>query len=102
MPADLRSDDKQLVALVDRLDDKELICFSCYALVLYFDPMPRMAVWKQRLGGARLGSADQAEYWAGIRCKQWCDELRDTCWAGIEGAGIRGASQRGAGQSEDR
>ena len=33
MPTDLRSDDKQLVALVDRLDDKELICFSCYALV---------------------------------------------------------------------
>jgi hypothetical protein len=25
----------------------------------------RMAVWKQRLGGARFGSADQAEYWAG-------------------------------------
>ena len=34
MPADLRSDDKQLVALVDRLDDKELpylfllLCFG--------------------------------------------------------------------------
>ena len=97
MPADLRSDDKQLVALVDRLDDKGLICFSCYALVLYFDPMSRMAVWKQRLGGARFGSADQAEYWAGIRCKQ-CDELGDTCWAGIEGAGVKDASQRGAGQ----
>ena len=80
MPADLR------------LDDKELICFSYCALFLYFDPMSRMAVWKQR-----FGSDDQAEYLAGIRCKQ-CDELRDTCWAGIEGAGIRGASQRRAGQ----
>jgi hypothetical protein len=65
MPADFRSDDKQLVALVDRLDDKELICFSCYALFLYFDPMSRMEIWKQRLRGARFGNADQAEYWAG-------------------------------------
>ena len=84
MPADLRSDDKQMVALVDRLDDKELICFSCYGLIRYFDPMSRMAVWKQRLGGARFGSADQAEYWAGYAVS---DELGDTCWAGIQGTG---------------
>ena len=82
MPADLRSDDKQLVALVDRLDDKELICFSCYALVLYFDPMSRMAVWKQRLGGARFGSADQAEYWAGISCKH-CNAMSSEILAGL-------------------
>ena len=81
MPADLRSDDKQLAALVDRLDDKELICF---------DPMSRMAVWKQRLGGARFGSADQAEYWAGYAVSNaMILEIR---------AGLRGASQRGAGQ----
>jgi hypothetical protein len=48
------SDDKQLVALVEQQDDKELICFSCYTLFLYFDPMSRMAVWSQRLRGAQF------------------------------------------------
>jgi len=52
------SDDKQLVALVEQQDDKELICFSCYTLFLYFDPLSRMAVWSQWLKGARFGSAD--------------------------------------------
>ena len=41
----------QLAAWVKRLDDKELICFSCHNLFLYFDPMSKTAVWKERLGG---------------------------------------------------
>jgi hypothetical protein len=50
----------------------------------------RMAVWKQRLGGARFGSADQAEYWAGYAVSNaMILEIR---------AGLGGASQRGAGQ----
>ena len=54
---------------------------DCHNLFLYFDPMSRMAVWKERLGGTGFGSADQPER-----------------WAGIEGAGLRGAGQGGAGQ----
>ena len=46
----------QLAAWVERLDDKELICFSCHTLFLHFDPMSR---WKERLGGTVFGSADQ-------------------------------------------
>ena len=37
---------RQLAAWVDRLDDKEFICFSCHNLFPYFDLMSRMAVWK--------------------------------------------------------
>ena len=40
-----------MAAWVERLDDKELICFSCHNLFPYFDPMSRMAVWKEQLGG---------------------------------------------------
>ena len=57
-----------MAAWVKRLDDKELICFSCHNLFLYFDPMSKMAVWKERLGGTGFGSADQPEHWA------WTDQ----------------------------
>ena len=101
---------------MERLDDKELICFSCHNLFLYFDPMSRMAVWKERLGGTGFGSADQLEhwvwtdrrwlmdsdalsskalgwnqrYWAGLDTLQG-DGLRDALSAGIEGAGQKTA-----------
>ena len=67
-----------MAAWVDRLDDKELICFSCHNLFPYFDLMSRMAVWKEQLGGTGFGSADQPEHWAwtdrnmayGLRCAE--------------------------------
>ena len=52
-----------MAAWVKRLDDKELICFFCHNLFLYFDPMSKMAVWKERLGGTGFRSADQPEPW---------------------------------------
>ena len=55
---------RRLAAWVDRLDDKELICLFCHHLFRYFDPMSRMAVRKERLGGTGFGSADQPEHWA--------------------------------------
>ena len=48
-----------MAAWVDRLDDKEFICFSCHNLFPYFDLMSRMAVWKEQLGRTGFGSADQ-------------------------------------------
>ena len=87
-----------MVALVDGLDDKELICFSCYALFLCFNPMSRMVVWKQRLRGARFGSADQAEYWAGYGVSNAMSlEIRAGLGSNAR-AELRGASKRGAGQ----
>jgi hypothetical protein len=59
-----------LAAWADRLDDKELICFSCHNLFPYFDLMSRMAVWKEQLGGTGFGSADKPEHWA------WTDRRR--------------------------
>jgi hypothetical protein len=53
-----------LAAWVERLDDKELICFFCHNLFPYFDLTSRMAVWKEQLGGNGFGSTDQPEHWA--------------------------------------
>ena len=55
---------------MERLDDKELICFSCHDLFPYFDLTSRMAVWKEQPGGTGVGSADQSEHWA------WTDRRR--------------------------
>ena len=48
-------------------------------------------------GGLAGISGSEATGSAGILCKQ-CDELRDVCLAGFEGAGLRDASQRGDDQ----
>jgi hypothetical protein len=70
---------------VERLDDKELICFSCHNLFLYFDTMSRMAVRKERLGGTGFGSADQPEHWAWTDRSNMADGLRR---AEFKGAGL--------------
>ena len=55
-------------------------------MLLYFDPMSRMAVWKERLGGTGFGSADQPEHWAWTDRSKMADGLR--C-AEFKGAGLR-------------
>ena len=74
-----------MAAWVKRLDDKELICFSCHYLFLYFDSMSKMAVWKERLGGTGFRSADQPEHWAWTGGSKMDDGLG--C-AELKGAGL--------------
>jgi hypothetical protein len=79
---------------VERLDDKEIICFFCHYLFLYFDPMSRMAVRKERLGVTGCGSADQPEHWAWMDRSKMADGPR--C-AGIRGTGLAGIRWKAMG-----
>ena len=54
-------------------------------MFLYFDPMSRVAVRKERLGGTGFGSADQLEHWAWTDRSNMADGLR--C-AEFKGAGL--------------
>ena len=59
-----------MAAWVKRLDDKELVLFSCPNLFPYFDLPSRMAAWKEQPGGTGFGSADQPEH------RAWTDRRR--------------------------
>ena len=78
-----------------------LLCFGSLFRSHVKDGGLEAEAWKRRLAEALglevLISCRQSTA-LGYAVRKQCDEVGDTCWAGIEGAGIRGASQRGAGQ----